>query len=327
MMMRNLPPTSSIEYKTTTTEDWKMSRCHYSKTIRSLLTLLCSIAVTTSSLSIMQQPCTTPVVDIGVNLTNRAFRNHWREVVKRSIDGSVDILILTGTSMKTSRESMEMAQTWLEENRTKNLYFTVGVHPHDAKSFDSVTLETMKDLLQHPLSVAVGECGLDYNRNFSPQQVQIVAFRDQARLACLLQKPMFVHEREAHEDLVKVLDEVQADNSIPPLPPIVVHCFTGTEREAQEYIRRGYYIGFTGTICKNERGAPLRDILPKLPLERIMVETDAPFMGFKKGRRGSEPVDAVDVARKLSETIGAPFDMVCETTRASAQEFFRLGPP
>eukprot|EP00977_Amphora_coffeiformis_P020762 scaffold8471_cov184-Amphora_coffeaeformis.AAC.7 len=137
---------------------------------------------------------------------------------------------------------------------------------------------------------------------------------------------MFVHEREAHDALVQVLDEVQADDSIPSLPPIVVHCFTGTETEALEYIRRGYYIGFTGTICKKERGAPLRDILPKLPLERLMVETVAPFMGFKKGRRGSEPVDVVDVARRLSETIGTPFDVVCETTTASARKFFRLRP-
>ena len=294
--------------------------------IQRLLALLYFILLEGPSLAIMQQSHTTRVVDIGVNLTNRAFRTHWRDVVKRSIEASADTLILTGTSMKSSRECMEMAQTWFEENGSKNLYFTAGVHPHDAKSFDSDTLETMKELLQHPLAVAVGECGLDFNRNFSPQAVQIAAFREQARLACLLQKPMFVHEREAHEALVKVLDEVEMDDSIPPLPPIVVHCFTGTETEAHEYVRRGYYIGFTGTICKKERGAPLRDILPKLPLERIMIETDAPFMGFKKGRRGSEPADVVDVARRLAETVGAPFGVVCETTTASAREFFRLGP-
>lgn len=206
-----------------------------------LLTTLYSISVTGLSVAVMQQAYTTRVVHIGVNLTNKAFRKHWREVVKRSIAASADTLILTDTSVKGSRECMEMAQTWFEENGTRNLYFTVGVHPHDAKSFDSNTLETMKELLQHPLAVAVGECGLDFNRNFSPQPVQIDAFREQARLACLLQRPMFVHEREAHEALVKVLDELRADDSIPPLPPIVVHCFTGTETEAQEWVLHWFH--------------------------------------------------------------------------------------
>ena len=135
-----------------------------------------------------------------------------------------------------------------------------------------------------------------------------------------------MHEREAHEALIQVLDEVVsvADGSAAPLPPIVVHCFTGKEEEALEYIRRGYYIGFTGTICKKERGAPLREILPKLPLERLMVETDAPFMGFKKGRRRSEPADVVDVARQLAESVEKSFHEVCETTTHTATQFFRL---
>ena len=149
---------------------------------------------------------------------------------------------------------------------------------------------------------------------------QLHAFREQVKLAVELNMPLFLHEREAHEALVKVLDEIEAES----LPSIVVHCFTGTKEEANEYIQRGYYIGYTGTICKKERGAPLREMLPSIPLNRIMVETDAPFMGFKRGRKSSEPADCIDVARKLAETIDMTFSTVCDTTTANAVEFFRM---
>lgn len=226
---------------------------------------------------------------------------------------------MTGTSIQSSRQSLELAQQWFDETGSKNLYFTVGIHPHDAKTWNGDTIKEMKDMLQHPLAVSVGECGLDYNRNFSSKQDQIHAFREQIKLAIELGKPIFIHERDAHEDLVKVLDEFDSS-----LPPTVVHCFTGTEDEAREYIKRGYFIGFTGTICKKERGALLRALLPCIPLERLMVETDAPFMGFQRERRTSEPVDCYEVARKVSDVMKLSFTTVCKTTTANAVSFFGL---
>mmetsp|Transcript_22989 Transcript_22989/g.33934 ORF Transcript_22989/g.33934 Transcript_22989/m.33934 type:complete len:294 (-) Transcript_22989:562-1443(-) len=271
------------------------------------------------------------VVDIGINLTNRAFRSHWKEVVQRAIDNGVTRMVLTGTSIKTSRESLALAQKWYEETGTANLYVTIGIHPHDAKSWENgngdtriSTLEQMNEMLQHPLAVAVGECGLDYNRNFSSKQDQIHAFKEQVKLAVELDMPLFLHEREAHHDLVQTLDIVQKENVERNLPQIVVHCFTGTEKEAETYVERGYYLGFTGTICKTQRGAPLREFLPKIPLDKVMVETDAPFMGFKKGRRGSEPSDCADVANQLSKTMKVPLALVCETTTKNATTFFRI---
>jgi TatD family hydrolase len=270
------------------------------------------------------------VVDIGINLTHKSFRKHWKEVVQRAVDAGVDKMILTGTSIQSSRESLALAQEWWEETGSRNLYVTVGIHPHDAKTWNddtttttTSTLAEMKQLLEHPLAVAVGECGLDFNRNFSSREDQIHAFREQVKLACELKKPLFLHEREAHADLIRVLDEMKEEQQ-QELPPIVVHCFTGTKVEAMEYIQRGYYIGFTGTICKKDRGAPLRELLPQIPLDKIMVETDTPFMGFKKGRRSSEPADCVDVARKLAETMDKSFPTICDTTTASAIEFFGL---
>jgi TatD DNase family protein len=268
---------------------------------------------------------TTTVVDIGINLTHKTFRKHWKEVVQRALDAGVDRILLTGTSIRRSKENLAMAQEWLDDTGSSNLYVTVGIHPHDAKTWnkDGSTLKELKELLEHPLAVAVGECGLDFNRNFSSKHDQIHAFREQVKLARQLKKPLFVHEREAHQDLIQVLDKVQ-DEVQEDLPPIVVHCFTGTRDEALEYIRRGYYIGFTGTICKKDRGEPLRELLPEIPLDKIMIETDAPFMGFKKGRRSSEPADCVDVAQKLAETLNVPFSTVCCTTTANAIKFFNI---
>lgn len=148
------------------------------------------------------------VVDIGVNLTHRAFRSHWREVVSRGIDAGVTKMLLTGTSIDASRQSLQLAQEWSDETGNTNLYATVGVHPHDAKTWTDQTLEDMRVMLQHPLGIAVGECGLDFNRNFSPRDDQIHAFREQVQLAMQLNKPLFVHEREAHKELLQVLDEV-----------------------------------------------------------------------------------------------------------------------
>mmetsp|Transcript_14796 Transcript_14796/g.22412 ORF Transcript_14796/g.22412 Transcript_14796/m.22412 type:complete len:323 (+) Transcript_14796:107-1075(+) len=292
---------------------------------------------------------TIKVVDIGVNLTHKSFKSNWRKFVRRAIEAGVETIILTGTSLESSRQCLDMAQQWYEETNQPNLFFTVGVHPHQAKTWsgDNIysninddnddernststqsSMEEMRRMLQHPLAVAVGECGLDFNRNFSSKSEQRRAFRYQLTLALELNMPLFLHEREAHEEFIQIIDEQLAEERELrgrdlSLPPAVVHCFTGVKKEALCYIDRGYYIGFTGTICKEERGRTLRDIIPELPLEKLMVETDAPFMGFK-GRKPSEPADCVDVARKLSEVIKVPFSTVCKTTTMNAMECFGI---
>lgn len=225
--------------------------------------------------------------------------------------------------MKGSKESLKLAKLWQEENNDNNLLTTVGVHPYDAKTYTPETTSILRKMIkENPLVVSVGECGLDYNRNFSTKKQQRYAFREQVKLACELQMPLFLHEREAHDDRLEILDDATAENLT--LPPIVVHCFTGTEEEALTYISRGYFIGFTGTICKRDRGAHLRDLLPKIPLESIMIETDAPFMNFKKGRKSSEPIDVVDVARKIGQVLAIPFEEVASTTFKTTSSLFRL---
>lgn len=284
-----------------------------------------------------------PLCDVVVNLSHRAFRNHWEDVVNRSIEANVKTLLLTGVNVESSRKSLEMAETHYrqsveekvnnqDEEVSPNLYTTVGVHPHDAKTFDKDTISHMKELIMGTnLAKAIGECGLDYNRNFSSREDQMFAFREQVALACELSMPLFVHEREAHSDLLSVLDEFllpSSSSNQPLLCPgkVLIHCFTGSIEEARVYVDKGFYIGFTGTICKKERGAHLREILRTniVPLDKIMVETDCPFMSFVKGRKSSEPAHVVGVAKQISECLGVPMERVCEVTMGSTKFFLNI---
>ncbi|WKY12246.1 hypothetical protein Q1695_003656 [Nippostrongylus brasiliensis] len=210
------------------------------------------------------------LVDIGANLGHPHFKDDLNDVLDRAKRAGVSKLMITGTCEKISKEAMELAETM-----PGFLYFTAGVHPHDAKGFDENSLNTLKSLQAHDQCVAVGECGLDFNRNFSPQDVQKVVFAKQVELACELQKPLFIHEREAHKDMVEILAEAGER-----LPPAVIHCFTGTEDEAKKYVEMGLYIGLTGFLWKDRlpNGVQVALRNGSIPLERLVIETDAPFM-------------------------------------------------
>lgn len=210
------------------------------------------------------------LVDIGANLGHPSYKQDLENVLKRARQAGISKLMITGTSEKISRESMALAETM-----PGFLYFTAGLHPHDAKDCDDNSIVTLRSLQQHRQCVAVGECGLDFNRNFSPQEVQICVFKKQVELACELKKPLFIHEREAHKDMVHILSEA-GDR----LPPAVMHCFTGTENEAKKYIEMGLYIGLTGFLWKDRQQNGVQAALRNgsIPLGRILIETDAPFM-------------------------------------------------
>ncbi|RLN56073.1 hypothetical protein BBJ29_003035 [Phytophthora kernoviae] len=231
------------------------------------------------------------LVDIGVNLTNGQFRRDLPQVLHRAAQAGVDTMVITGTSVQESRRAVQLAGKHADTAGVA-LFTTVGVHPHDAKDFDEHRMiEEMRAIIDGKdgaLVVAVGECGLDFNRDYSPRDAQVRAFRAQVALACELQMPLFVHEREAHEALVKVLNPfVEAGT----LPPTVVHCFTGQEQEMHRYLDMGFSIGLTGFVCMEPRGMVVRDMVPFIPMSRLMIETDAPFMypysgsGMKKRAR------------------------------------------
>ncbi|KAG2373931.1 hypothetical protein C9374_011596 [Naegleria lovaniensis] len=229
---------------------------------------------------------TCPIVDIGINLTNHQFKDSQEtisQVLKRCQLVQVKCVILTGTSLRNSLESLSLISKFENHESGVKLKCTVGIHPHDAKSFKNISeLEQVITSPQHNSSICmVGECGLDYNRMFSPKQVQIHCFKEQLRMAIRLQKPIFCHERDAHSDFVECVQSVMKEfGNSTSLPPLVVHCFTGTRNEAKKYIDMGFYIGLTGCVCMEERGKELREILRDgiIPRDKLLIETDSPFM-------------------------------------------------
>uniref|UniRef100_T1J039 Deoxyribonuclease TATDN1 n=1 Tax=Strigamia maritima TaxID=126957 RepID=T1J039_STRMM len=210
------------------------------------------------------------LIDVGANLTNKKFGRDLDAVIQRAKDAGVQKIMVTGTSVHSSKEALRLTRIF-----PGSLYSTAGLHPHDAKSCDETTLVALEELASNPECVAIGECGLDFNRNFSPPDVQIEVFEKQVELACRLKMPLFVHERDAHEALLAVLDKYKAR-----LPSVVIHCFTGTREEAVKYLELGFYIGLTGYLWKDKSQDGVRKILEDgvIPLNRLLVETDAPFM-------------------------------------------------
>ena len=198
------------------------------------------------------------------------------------------------------------------------------MHPHHAAEYDDEVEATIVALLERDSVVAVGECGLDYFRNFSPKPAQLSAFERQLDLAERVQKPLFLHQRDAHEDFVAMLAE-----RIARLPRAVAHCFTGDETMLRSYLDLGLYIGITGWICDERRGEHLRDLIPLIPNDRLMIETDAPYLlprtlkPAPKSRR-NEPAYLGEVLRVVAAAAGVePAEMAARTT-ATARRFFEL---
>jgi TatD DNase family protein len=207
-------------------------------------------------------------MDIGVNLMHRSFDRDREAVLRSAEERGVSPLIITGTDEKSSRTAREYAASF-----PGKLYATAGVHPHDAKGWGEGSGRALRELAAKPEVVAIGECGLDYNRDFSPRDAQRRCFEAQLRLAAELGLPLFLHEREAFADFSAILEHYRGK-----VKGMVVHCFTGTEGELFKYLELGCHIGITGWICDERRGRHLLPLIKKIPPDRLMLETDAPFL-------------------------------------------------
>lgn len=207
-------------------------------------------------------------IDIGVNLAGSSFKTDIEQVIERAQQAGVIRLIVTGTDCQLSRQAINLA-----ESHEGICYATVGLHPHHASDLSTEQLDEFRELLNHEKAVAVGECGLDYNRNYSTRQEQIDAFEAQLEIAIETQKPLFLHQRDAHEDFLAMIKNCRAD-----LGQVVAHCFTGGNGEVEDYLQQDMYIGVTGWVCDERRGKSLQQAVKKIPLNRIMLETDAPYL-------------------------------------------------
>ena len=208
-------------------------------------------------------------IDIGANLTNKKFKHDLEQVLASSKNAGVQQIVLTGTSEHSSQAASQLCRTHPEF-----LYSTAGIHPHDASSFDPITtVKLLKDLLALDHVVAVGECGLDFNRDFSPRDRQRDCFAAHLELAESIGLPLFLHERDAFDEFYGMMRE-----SRDRLKGGVVHCFTGNAEQAKAYLDLDLHLGITGWICDERRGKHLRDVVRSIPVDRLMIETDCPYL-------------------------------------------------
>lgn len=257
------------------------------------------------------------MIDIGVNLTNRTFEGDRSAVLERAKAAGVTGMVITGTDLEESRRAIQLCAA--DEGY---LWSTAGVHPHDAKDCDEGTIPALRDLLAADCVRAVGECGLDFNRNYSPPEVQEDWFDRQVALACERRMPLFVHEREAAPRLTEILDRYGDE-----LPGVVVHCFTAGREDLVGYLDRGFHIGITGWICDERRGTELQEIVGLIPLDRLMIETDSPFLLPRSLRprprsRRNEPCYLTEVRDTLAALLGIDAGELAQATTRTARAFF-----
>ncbi|WP_404377326.1 TatD family hydrolase [Vreelandella aquamarina] len=261
---------------------------------------------------------TTPLVDIGANLTHESFQRDLGEVITRAKSANVTTLIVTGTDVSHAKQAVRMAQEF------EGLYATAGVHPHDASGWDETIAQEMRALYHLPEVVAVGECGLDFNRNFSTPREQEHAFEAQLALAAESGLPLFLHERDAGSRMRDILRRWRDDIS-----DAVIHCFTADQETLHGYLDLDLHIGLTGWICDERRGHHLRDMVRDIPLERLMVETDCPYLlprnlpAKLKGRR-HEPALLPWIVKEIARWHSVSETELGATTTRTAQRFFRI---
>ena len=259
------------------------------------------------------------LVDIGSNLTHESFAEDRRSVIERAIEAGVTRQVVTGADLASSGAAAAMAAAY-----PSRLWSTAGVHPHHAATFDPTVRAELIELLKRPQVVAVGECGLDYFRNLSAPAAQRVAFIAQLEIAVSTGKPVFLHQRDAHEDFISILGDFRGR-----IVGGVAHCFTGDAAQLEEYLALGLCVGVTGWVCDERRGATLRDVIPAIPADRLMVETDSPYLLPRdlkprpKSRR-NEPQYLAHVARAVASIRNETLESLAASTTRTAIDFFGL---
>lgn len=261
------------------------------------------------------------LIDIGANLTHDSFEHDFDDVLERAFDAGVTQLVVTGASMEGSEQAAELA------NRHEALFATAGVHPHHAEETTREAIATLRGFLENDRVKAVGETGLDFFRDFSPRPAQIKSFEQHIELAIETGLPMFLHERDAHPTFAEVLSAYRDE-----LNDLVVHCFTGEKEALYAYLDLDCHIGITGWICDERRGKHLLTLVKDIPAERLMIETDAPYLmprniKPKPKTRRNEPHYLTVVCETVAECREATIEAVASQTSANATRFFNLPAP
>ncbi|RHW22458.1 TatD family hydrolase [Pseudomonas jilinensis] len=261
-------------------------------------------------------------IDIGVNLTDAAFDKDRDQVLERAWQAGISQILLTATSLENCHQVQQLCA-----EAPQRLFCTAGVHPHDARHWQAHSCTELRQLAQADCVKAIGECGLDFNRDFSPRPQQRKALEDQLSLAAELGMPVFLHERDASQTLREILRDYRDQ-----LPAAVVHCFTADRTALYGYLDLDLHIGITGWICDERRGTHLHSLVADIPAGRLMLETDAPWLlprtlANKPKNRRNEPAWLLEVARTVATCRSESLEQLAKHTSETARQCFNLPTP
>lgn len=254
------------------------------------------------------------LVDSHAHLDGSQYNQDRDATVQRAHDNGISHILTIGCDLESSAASVALAKKY------PNIYAAVGIHPHDATEINDQSLQQLEELLAQPKVVALGEIGLDFFRDRSPREVQRSAFRQQIQLARKVGKPIIIHDRDAHDEVLQIMKEEQAFEV-----GGVLHCFSGDTAMAKKCLEMGFYISFPGTITYPKNDAA-RDVVKAIPIDKILVETDCPYLSPQKFRgKRNEPAYVRYTAEKVAEIKGLSIEDVARVTSRNCFDLFGIG--
>ena len=257
------------------------------------------------------------IADIACNFTSDRFDNDLDEIIDRAIANNITKFGLICSQLSDLDKLLEIYNQY-----SINMYFTIGVHPHHANEINKEYLDKLKEVINKNNPHAIGETGLDFYRNLSTYEEQVYAFEEQIKIAIDTNKPLFLHQRDSHCDFIKILRKYSSD-----LNKAVVHCFTGTQDQLEAYLELDCYIGVTGWICDEKRNVELRKTIKNIPLDRLMIETDCPYLipkdlPEKPKNNRNEPINLNHIASEIAMLMGIDEDVLRKDTFKNTINFF-----
>ncbi len=256
------------------------------------------------------------IFDSHCHLDDKAYRKDIAGVIERAHQNGVMRMMTVGVNQKTAVRAVSLAEAHAD------LYASVGFHPHDASQCHPAALDFLKALAQKPKVRAWGEIGLDYNRMYSPRKDQEKWFIRQLEIAAELNLPIIFHERDSNGRFLEILNVHLKKEQTG-----VIHCFSGNSNELQHYLELGFYIGITGILTLKTRGAGLRQMVPCIPADRLVVETDAPYLTpapEKNHTRCNEPAFVKSVLLKLAEVRAEDPNQLAQTIWNNTNRLYRI---
>jgi len=252
------------------------------------------------------------LIDTHAHIYYEDFAQRIEEVIQSASDNGVEKIITVGVDLKSSEECIKLAEKF------PSVFATCGYHPHEAVKAPKRYLYELENMAAHPKVVAIGEMGLDYHYNFSDPKIQQKVYREQLELAVALQLPAVVHCRNSDDDILQGINESACENG-------VIHCFASNVEFAEKILETGFHISFTGMITFVKE---LEEVVIEIPLERMMVETDSPYLSPKPHRgKKNEPKNVLHVAEKIAELKEINLEEVAESTTETAMNLFtKLNP-